>query len=205
MAISQKKKQEKLAKKKAKRKSARASSKKSSGNFNPERFPIYECIAGDVIFAEGKGSVIIAREMPEETLACAFFLVDTYCLGVKDVFYEKVDKSTYVDMVQKQNRVEMFKKISPECGRKLVESAVLYAREIGIDPHKGYKKAGKIWGDIDPDICDRNFEFGKDGKPFFIPGPTDSPARCRQILKTLEKKCGPDGFYYLMPQEVKDM
>jgi hypothetical protein len=38
--------------------------------------------------------------------------------------------------------------------------------------------------------------FGKDGKPFFMSGPYDTPARCRRIIDTLTRRCGPEGFHY---------
>jgi hypothetical protein len=44
-------------------------------------------------------------------------------------------------------------------------------------------------------------EFGKDGKPLFIAGPHDGQARCRQILATLARSCGPDGSHFFMPAD----
>jgi hypothetical protein len=47
--------------------------------------------------------------------------------------------------------------------------------------------------------CSEEFVYGQDGKPYFVAGPYDSPWRCRQIIRTLTDRCGPDGFHYLMP------
>ncbi|MFV1968134.1 MAG: hypothetical protein ACC628_22140, partial [Pirellulaceae bacterium] len=52
-----------------------------------------------------------------------------------------------------------------------------------------------IFGDIDPDESTRVFEYGREnGKPHFIAGPNDAPFRCRQILDTLKRVCGPGGY-----------
>ena len=62
-----------------------------------------------------------------------------------------------------------------------------------------------LFGDVDPAASEARFEFGKDGKPFFIAGPRDTPARCKQILTTLANTCGPDGFHYLIPVSPFEM
>ena len=43
------------------------------------------------------------------------------------------------------------------------------------------------------------FEFGKDGKPYFVGGPHDTPERCALIVRTLEENCGRDRYDYLLP------
>ncbi|MFQ5825644.1 MAG: hypothetical protein ACE5JB_16520, partial [bacterium] len=81
------------------------------------------------------------------------------------------------------------------------EGAVAYAKDLGFSPHPDYRIANKILGDIDPDVCPMSFEFGKDGKPFFIAGPYDTPKKCKMIMDTLTKRCGQDGFHYMVPAD----
>jgi hypothetical protein len=52
---------------------------------------------------------------------------------------------------------------------------------------------------IDTAGCSTEFEYGQNGKPLFIAGPHDSPERCDRILDLLEKKCGPNGYHYILP------
>jgi hypothetical protein len=40
----------------------------------------------------------------------------------------------------------------------------------------------------------QTFTWGKDGKPFFVGGPHDSPARCQQIMNVLTTRLGDGGF-----------
>lgn len=96
--------------------------------------------------------------------------------------------------IEKNSKVNA---IHPSCARKLVESAVTWAESIGFSPHKDYKSAKKIFGDIDAATCPREFEFGKDGKPFYVSGPNDSPAFVRKVVNTLERRVGAGNYDYL--------
>src|SRR6266478_902718 len=91
------------------------------------------------------------------------------------------------------------REITPATARRFVESAVEYARGLGFPPHPDHHRAKLIFGAIDPAQATEELEFGKDGKPFFIAGPNDNQSRCRQILATLERSCGPGGSHFLMP------
>ncbi|MFB3132619.1 MAG: hypothetical protein ACE10K_08885, partial [Rhodothermales bacterium] len=81
---------------------------------------------------------------------------------------------------------------------KLVEESVDYARDLGFFPHKDYRKARKIFGDVDRAECKTEFEFGKDGKPFYVSGPYDSETKIRRIVDQLMERLGPDGFHFLV-------
>ena len=43
-----------------------------------------------------------------------------------------------------------------------------------------------------------SFQFGKDGKPFYMSGPYDTPARIDRIMRALTARVGPDGFDYVV-------
>jgi hypothetical protein len=64
------------------------------------------------------------------------------------------------------------------------------ARQIVAD----YKKASRVFGGITTADCDEQFMFGKDDKPLYIQGPSDSPARVERILRALEAQCGKPGL-----------
>jgi hypothetical protein len=152
------------------------------------------------LWDEGIGWVCLSREMPNSLVAFAVFLVDRYCLGVKDAFADIAGRFTYDSKIVRKMRSDFeSENLEPAAVRKLIEGAVAYARSLGLHPHPDYQKAKHIFGDINAAECTDEFEFGKDGKPYFIPGPDDTPERCQQILKTLEESCGPSGFEYSLP------
>jgi hypothetical protein len=165
-----------------------------------EKYPVLHCWASEGLWTQGMGWVCLSRELPGGSVAFGVFLVDRYCLGVKNAMADVAGRFAYEDKVVGKLRARSGEReLSPAAARKLVEGSVAYAAALGLHPHADYHKARLIFGDIDPGECTDEFEFGKDGKPCFIAGPSDTPERCRLILHTLERACGPDGFDYLIP------
>lgn len=203
--------QQKVERREAKRKEKRRTLAKLQNRGLAEslksasRYPVLHCCCTDVMWDEGIGNVLISRSLPDGRVAFAVFLVDLYCLGVKDVFGNIVTsgeyRSFYTDL---SSRGELDKLELAEC-RELVEGAVEYAADLGLRPHADYRKFQPIFGDIDRDDCDEEFEYGSNGKPHFIAGPHDSPQRCQQILSILRETCGPDGYHFTIPMGGLDM
>jgi hypothetical protein len=69
---------------------------------------------------------------------------------------------------------------------------------LGLPPHADYRVAQLIFGTISAEACTENYVYGKDGKPWFVSGPFDTPERCREIRSTLEETCGPGGYHYII-------
>jgi hypothetical protein len=160
--------------------------------------PIVESLISDTLADQGMGSVVLSRQMRNGALAYAIFLVDAYCLGVKNVILGIASRFDYESRLQRVRTVENLSAISPAGLRKYVEGAVAYAERFGLHPHPDYARARRLFGDIDPGEYPENFEYGKDGKPLFIAGPHDTLHRCQTILRTLEASAGRNQFDYIM-------
>jgi len=206
VALNQKTLQKKRAKKAEKRKQA-----KPAGN--PDTLAhfqsLWRAVAGEAavadawvpsnLFEVGLGTVWLTRRMADGSYAVAGFLVDVYCLGVKNALYNLIEDYKYApllaDLRSNLSRSGgMLLPVEPAHVRKLVESAADYAESLGFRPHPDYKLTRLIFGDIDPASCPTQFVFGRDGKPLYIPGAEESPAAHRQVLATLERHCGPQGY-----------
>lgn len=208
MAVNQLRRQKTLARKKAKRKAAKALKlahiRVPEATFGERDVtvasgsPVHECLVPHSLFELGLGNVVVAKRMPTGKIGAGIFLLDVYCLGVKDAFYATMDSEEYTWRLQQIDVKGDFETIHPSCARKLVEGGIRYANQFGFRPHEDYKVAKKIFGDIDPAACPRRFDYGRDGKPFYVSGPHDTPQKSRAILKTLSKQCGPDGFHYMI-------
>jgi hypothetical protein len=194
MALNSKALQQKRAKKAAKRKQTRKTSTTTKTTVAHEwleaaKAPIADVYTPESMFDEGIGSVWLSRLLDDGRYALSVFLVDTYCLGVKSTMYALLEPERY--RVHLENFLhaseENFIPCEPAYARKLVESAVAYARELGLEPHVDYKVASLLFGDVDAADSDAHFNFGRDGNPFYIPGPHDTPAEQRRIIKQLEK------------------
>ncbi|MGE0128081.1 MAG: hypothetical protein AB7U82_08375 [Blastocatellales bacterium] len=208
MALDQRKRQKKLAKQRAKRK-AKASAQKGtqkSGSRGLSAFaglefelaaraPVYKCYVADDVFDQGIGHVVVSR-LSGSQVAAGIYLVDAYCLGVKDAFAMLKPRQVFEDFIA--NSPMRLREVEPAYAKKLVEASIAYARDLGFEPHPDYKLPRKILNGIDASECSVEFTFGKDGKPFFVSGPYDSEARSKRIVDTLHRRCGAGGYEYMV-------
>jgi hypothetical protein len=209
--IDPRRRQKKLERRKAKQKNQRRELARREAQGMPARLeqasaaPILHCCTTAEIGKRGMGQVLVSRQLGHGKVAYVVFLLDTYCLGVKDVMMDIVPRAVYErNLYAKLTRQGPLMPLKPECARKLVEGAVAYALDLGLAPHADYRAAKGVFGDIRAEECDQAYVFGKDGKPLFVAGPYDDPERCRYIRRTLEARCGPDGYHFILPAEGLD-
>jgi hypothetical protein len=165
--------------------------------------PIHECLIPASLFEQGLGNLVFSRALPNGHIALSVFLLDTFCLGVKNAFFTIGTKAEY-DAHRHRSIPEELQPINPACFRKLVEGGVAYARELGFYPHTDYRVACQIFGDVDTGSCQTNFEYGHEGKPLYISGPNESASQVRAILDQLESRLGPDNFHLLVAAHHPD-
>jgi len=206
MSVDPRKRQKKLQRRAAKRKDKQELVTRTKSACIAERLaaasrcPVLDCWLTGTLWTHGMGQVCLSRELPNGFVAYVIFLVDRYCLGVKDVIMEVVSRFVYDGKMTRQSRSPGKRELIPPAkARKLVEEAVGYAQSLGLPLHADYARAMRIFGDVDASECTESFEFGKDGKPFFISGPLDTPERCRRIANALMQAAGQGGFDYVMP------
>jgi hypothetical protein len=206
MAMDPRKRQKKLDKQKAKKKAERCeSARKESQGFaarlqSASNAPILHCCMSVELWRKGMGEVLVSRSLNNGNVAFSVFLVDVYCLVVKDTFTDIVPRLKYEEKLYDKLRSQYsLTTLRPECARKLVVGAVQYALDLGLPPHADYRTSKQIFGDISAEACTERFQYGKDGKPFFIAGPNDDEYRCKHILKTMKAHCGTDNYHFLIP------
>ncbi len=169
------------------------------------RSPVERSIRTAALFEVGIGHVILTKRLPTNALGCAFFLVDVFCLGVKDVFYREMAPSEFEQIVTDlEEGGQDIVDIEPSSALKLVKGSVDFAAKSGLAPAKDYRVIARIFGDIDADRSTDVFPFGKDGKPLFIEGPNDTAARKREITRSLDRHRGPEGWDYVLSSDLAD-
>jgi hypothetical protein len=196
-----KKKQTKALAKRTERRTAQRTARATSGN--PERsiiqaashYPIEGCWVQAGWREAGLAVVVIARRQPDGLLLFGDYLVDHYCLGVKDcytriniprtVFYEQALPTIL--------RAGGPQEIAPALAHELIYGSIEYAAGYGFRPHRDFAKAQQV---LDPpDAHPRSgFAFGKDGKPFFVSGLHDN---VNAVMEQLLRTAGPGNFDYL--------
>src|SRR5437773_12461608 len=105
MATDPRKRQKQYARKTAKRKAVVAAKKAAEG-FQvlgagtrhmslAASAPLHECLMPQELFEAGMGTVVVSRAMPNGNIGAAFFLLDVFCLGVKNAYFVAVPRAEY--------------------------------------------------------------------------------------------------------------
>lgn len=205
MAISERQRQKKLKKKKKRQQlvqAERRAAPAASGPAGYAHLPVHECLIPGALFEVGIGDVVFARRLPGGRIAASLFLVDVFCLGVKNAFFACLDEVEYEEKL-KAGLVHNPTQggavpTHPACVRKLVEGAVQYAAGPGFSPHRDYRAASKLFGNVDAEACPTRFEYGHNGMPLYIRGPHESLSRAKRIVEQLHKRCGVDGCHIML-------
>ncbi|MCT7983410.1 DNA-binding response regulator [Laspinema sp. A4] len=123
------------------------------------------------------------------------YLVDYWCLGVKDASgprkynrseYERIINLYYDSLIGGSERISLTE------AQAIVWGAVEYAEKLGFKPHADFEKAKKYLGEWDREV---EIEFGDNGKPLYHSGPYDNPT---SIINTLNKSVGEGNYHYIV-------
>ncbi|NLU79035.1 hypothetical protein HCA58_11740 [Micromonospora sp. HNM0581] len=140
----------------------------------------------------GLVSVAVARADGDAASTCGF-LIDTYCLGVKNALPPVTSDPDEVphfvaEFFSAYDTPPLHTPI--DLARHLVFGAVDYARDLGFDPHRDFYSAAPHLGTWEPPS---RITFGLNGKPYFQQGPHDNPER---IMRTLDRTVGRDNYHF---------
>jgi len=162
-----------------------------------EQAPFTYCCINKSVFSGGMGNLLVSRAVGSRVVFVVF-LVDMYCLGIKNVVY-KMCSRIELERIARERIFggEPAQNLSPEEAKKLVVEAAAYAARYGLRPHEDYPKCLAIFDGVDASTCTREFTFGKDGKPLYINGPHDSSQFQQRVRETLERTAGPGNYDYI--------
>ncbi len=157
----------------------------------------YECHINEDWQEGGMAKVLISKKMPSGKLIASSYLLDIFCLGVKNTFYQfNIDEFDYEDI---KKRVYPEDQIMKECDpvfiHNLIFGSVDYAYDLGFSPQKDFKITEYL---LNPDfITDEinEIEFGKNGEPFFISGPDDN---VNLIINKLNESVGEGNYKFMI-------
>ncbi len=148
-------------------------------------FPIAHCYCNEDFQETGLAQIIVTRQQPSGKYIKGIFLVDIFCLGVKN---------TGSMMNQEEDEItETFEKLNEQSGYTMAEvdyqlvhsiiyGGLAYAADIGFSPNPDFMLAQYV---LEPREAVEliPLEFGKDGRPFFVEGPYDN---AKQIMAKLD-------------------
>lgn len=169
-----------------------------------ELLPVAQCLV-DVNFANvllrnetseagGLGLVMVTRSKGYNRFVTASYLIDYWCLGVKDTIPPRnCNDSQYKNLVEHcySQFGQEYEEISVEQAQALVWGAIAYAKKLGFEPHRDFEQSKAHLGESTSEI---GLKFGRNGKPCYVEGPYDNTTK---IINTLKKSVGDGNFDFL--------
>lgn len=145
--------------------------------FSPQRFvrermrtvKIGKCyMFADEEWRDGLGYVIVIREHTGGKKSFAVYMVDRWCVGVKDTFFNvRQDDDSIEELLSKVGEYRL-QEVSYNEAHNMVWGAVDYAEEAGIKPHKDFATTQYFLEEDTDEIPLIEYEFGKDGKHYLV-------------------------------------
>lgn len=144
----------------------------------------------------GLACVAVARRHKPQRVSVCGYLVDTYCLGLKNTLGPEVmnDRDLPAYLRSYFSAIEpdgVPLETSIEHVRHLVHGSVDYARSLGFEPHSDFAETA---GHLGPWTETSAITFGQDGVPLFVQGPHENPLA---TIRTLTRTVGEGNFHHI--------
>jgi hypothetical protein len=148
-----------------------------SNPLSPEKYiktqarslPVAECWISEEWQSNGICNIIVARKHITGNFTVGVYLVDLYCLGVKNTSYHfNLDPDAYGFLKENCGDVE---KCEYVLAHNIIYGAIEFADDLGFQPDKDFALAQFILEEDDDNVPLIDIEFGYDGKPFYVQGP----------------------------------
>jgi hypothetical protein len=156
--------------------------------------PIQHCFLSESVFEIGMGTLVLARGATHHHVALVSFLIDVFCLGIKDAMFQSVEGEVFERYLEAADDGSPMVPVDPSYARKLLRELAAWSQRIGFVPHRDFTAVEGMFGDVSADASDAVFRFGRDGKPVYIPGPNDTAPLIRRRIEQLQKHLGDGGF-----------
>lgn len=189
-----------MARKKAKKPAAPA-------KVSPEKYiqtkarslPLNECLINPDWQVSGLATILISRLQPSGNLTIGVYLVDVFCLGLKNTHHyfnetEYIYEYEIIDLVFTSQDYEPCKYV---LAHNIIYGAIEYADDLGFRPNKDFAVSQYVLEDDDDQVELMELEFGKDGKPCYIVGPYDNASL---ITGKLKATVGEGNFTVIHPE-----
>ncbi|NDV60300.1 DUF1186 domain-containing protein [Bacteroides sp. 519] len=161
--------------------------------------PIEKCLINKDWQEAGVASIVVVRQHKSGNRTLGIFLVDLYCLGIKDAFYYfNIDPIDYEEI---EDRFFDSVEIAYNEVHNIIYGGMAYAEELGIEPVKGFSLAQYILEEDTEEIPLIEYEFGRNGKPFLF---AKSQLQASQYIPILEKSVGVGNFEYTIGLDDDD-
>jgi hypothetical protein len=168
----------------------------NAGPLSPEKYvrtqartlPIEECQVTADWQSNGICNVIIARRHKTGNFTVGIYLIDLYCLGLKDTDYHFNISPGEYDYLKKGGAAAG--NCSYALAHNIIYGSIAFAEDYGFKPHKDFAITQFILEEDTEDVEFVDIDFGIDGEPCYMRGPYDDDARLKSIEATLAQTAG---------------
>jgi len=94
--------------------------------------PIQHCLVTESLFETGMGALILARGTTPHRLAFGSFLLDVFCLGIKDVTFESLEGDEFARYVEASDAGSPLVSISPRRRPQAAARPCPWSQSIGF-------------------------------------------------------------------------
>ena len=163
--------------------------------------PVGKCFMAPGWEETGETVTIVTRCHPKGTITVGLYLVDTFCLGVKDSFYRfSIDDYDLEKLLADYGRVGM-EETEYAVVHNLIYGALEFAEEAGISPCKEFSLTKYILEEDTDAIPLMEFDYGNDGKHFLV---ADNRSQLDFYLPKLRRNLGDDFSYVCRTDEDEE-
>lgn len=161
--------------------------------------PVVECLIGENWQEVGMATIVVARRHTNGNYTLGIYLVDTFCLGLKDSVYKfNITEEEYEEYKELLSVSSGMLVISYNEAHNIIYGAIAYAEELGIQPCKDFSLTQYLLEEDTDEIPLIEYTFGKDGKPCLI---VASALEGSRYLPVIESAIGDDFRYFIQGNE----
>jgi hypothetical protein len=163
-------------------------------------YPVEACYLNADWKEQGLARIVVTRSQENGKIMVGAFLVDTFCLGVKNAFCNEGLGRRRIDdqLLPGYYHNEEPTRVGINYVKEIIYGAVEYARSLGFEPHPDFELSRHVLGSEEIGTT-RNLTFGgPEGKPLYVAGSDDDAGA---TLRKLRKKLGENGFNFITPED----
>ncbi len=165
--------------------------------------PLDQCLYNPDWRSSGLATVLISRRQPSGNLIIGVYLVDVYCLGLKNTscFFNESDFFLENELKEMAFSTQTYEPCDYVLAHNIIYGAIAYAEDLGFRPQKDFRVSQYILEEDDDHVELLELEFGKDGKPCYITGPYDNTSL---IIGKLKAAVGEGNFTVIYAGDYPD-
>ncbi len=146
----------------------------------------------------GEGIVFVTRKHTGGRITVAVYLIDIYCVGLKDSYYRfRMDEDELEEMLYRFSGVE---ECSYEEAHNWVYGAISWAEEAGIEPDKSFAITKYMLEEDTDDIPLIEYEFGYQGKHFLM---ANNNMEASRYLPLMKKNLGEGNYEFTIKTDYE--